>query len=141
MFQTDRKHLELAMCSVVGCDSWRRSAPRFKLPEDPERRLEWVQFILEVNGQKLKESSWTDITICKEHFTSDCFVNLTPAVTVKLTLKPEAVPSLRFKSEPEEHELKQVRPQYVLVLFLQLKCKCLSTQTSTACQSNATDCC
>ncbi|XP_059199760.1 zinc finger protein 28-like [Centropristis striata] len=96
------------MCSVVGCDSWRRSAQGFKLPEDPERRLEWVQFILEVNGQRLKESSWTDISICHEHFTVDCFVNLTPTGTVQL--KPSAVPSLCVKSEPDEP---LESPQYV----------------------------
>ncbi|XP_059199769.1 zinc finger protein 3 homolog [Centropristis striata] len=93
------------MCSVVGCDSWRRSAQRFRLPEDPERRLEWVQFILKVNEQRLKESSWTDISICNEHFTADCFENLTPTGTVQL--KPSAVPSLCVKSEPDDPELDQ----------------------------------
>ncbi|XP_034743115.1 zinc finger protein 345-like isoform X3 [Etheostoma cragini] len=93
------------MCSVVGCDSGRRSAPRFKLPEDPERRLEWVQFLFEVNGQRLKESSWTDITICNEHFTNDCF-DLAPRTGTAL-LKSSAVPSLCVKSEPEEPELDQ----------------------------------
>ncbi|XP_032386569.1 uncharacterized protein LOC116698638 [Etheostoma spectabile] len=94
------------MCSVVGCDSGRRSAPRFKLPEDPERRLEWVQFLFEVNGQRLKESSWTDITICNEHFTNDCFDDLAPG-TGTVLLKPSAVPSLCVKSEPDEPELDQ----------------------------------
>ncbi|XP_070700989.1 uncharacterized protein [Pempheris klunzingeri] len=89
------------MCSVVVCDSWRRSALRFRLPEDPERRLEWVQFLFEVNGQRLRESSWTDITICREHFTEDCFVKLTP-VAGTVQLKYSAVPSLCLKSEPEE---------------------------------------
>nr|XP_046264915.1 zinc finger protein 662-like isoform X2 [Scatophagus argus] len=87
------------MCSVVGCDSERRSAQRFKLPEDPEMRLEWVQFLFEVNGQRLKESSWTDITICSEHFADGCFVNVTGTVL----LRSGAVPSLCVKSEPEEH--------------------------------------
>uniref|UniRef100_A0A3Q1FZH1 Zinc finger protein 485-like n=1 Tax=Acanthochromis polyacanthus TaxID=80966 RepID=A0A3Q1FZH1_9TELE len=84
------------MCSVVGCDSFRRNAKRFKLPEDPEERLEWVQFVLEVNGQRLKESSWTDITICSEHFTNDCFVDQS------LQLRSGSVPSLCARSEPEE---------------------------------------
>ncbi|XP_044075056.1 uncharacterized protein LOC122886659 [Siniperca chuatsi] len=96
------------MCSVVGCDSWRRSAHRFKLPEDPERRLEWVQFLFEVNGQRLKESSCTDITICSEHFTDDCFENLTPTGMVQL--KPSVVPSLCIKPEPDEP---LESPQYV----------------------------
>ncbi|XP_049889406.1 peroxynitrite isomerase THAP4-like [Epinephelus moara] len=82
-------------CSVVRCDSWRRSALLFKLPEDPERRLEWVQLILEVNGQQLKESSWTDITICNEHFTGDSFEDTGQ-------LKLSAVPTLCVKSEPDE---------------------------------------
>ncbi|CAK6966903.1 zinc finger protein 37-like [Scomber scombrus] len=86
------------MCSVVGCDSWCRSAQRFNLPEDPEKRLEWVQFLAEVNGQRFKESSWTDITICIEHFANDCYESLTDTVQ----LKPRAVPSLFVKSEPEE---------------------------------------
>ncbi|XP_051809915.1 zinc finger protein 681-like isoform X4 [Acanthochromis polyacanthus] len=88
------------MCSVVGCDSFRRNAKRFKLPEDPEERLEWVQFVLEVNGQRLKESSWTDITICSEHFTNDCFVDQS------LQLRSGSVPSLCVKSEPEEAQEK-----------------------------------
>ncbi|KAL7387040.1 hypothetical protein ABVT39_017405 [Epinephelus coioides] len=82
-------------CSVVRCDSWHRSALLFKLPEDPERRLEWVQFIFEVNGQRLKESSWTDITICNEHFTDDSFEDTGQ-------LKLSAVPTLCVKSEPDE---------------------------------------
>ncbi|XP_054452554.1 zinc finger and SCAN domain-containing protein 12-like isoform X2 [Anoplopoma fimbria] len=90
------------MCSVVGCDSERHGAQRFRLPEDPERRLEWVQFLLEVNGQRLKESCWTDITICRNHFKGDSFINLTPSGTVQL--KSGAVPSLCVKSEPDEPE-------------------------------------
>ncbi|XP_041848284.1 zinc finger protein 600-like [Melanotaenia boesemani] len=86
------------MCSVVGCDSERRSAQRFKLPEDPERRLEWVMFIANVNKQRFKESTWTAITVCSEHFTSDCLVNLTGSVQ----LKPSAVPSLCLNSGAEE---------------------------------------
>ncbi|TMS09397.1 hypothetical protein E3U43_002056, partial [Larimichthys crocea] len=95
------------MCSVVGCESWRRSAQRFRLPEDPDRRLEWVQFLFEVNGQRLKESSWTDITICSEHFTSDCFETMTPGT---VQLKPCVVPSLCIKSEQDEP---LESPQYV----------------------------
>ncbi|XP_042285491.1 zinc finger and BTB domain-containing protein 49-like isoform X4 [Thunnus maccoyii] len=95
------------MCSVVGCDSWRRSAQRFKLPEDPEKRLDWVQFLAEVNGQRFKESCWTDITICIEHFASDCYESLTDTVH----LKPRAVPSLFFKSEPIEPDLDHVSPK------------------------------
>nr|XP_043899718.1 uncharacterized protein LOC122780657 isoform X2 [Solea senegalensis] len=88
------------MCSVVGCDSWRRSAQRFTLPEDPEKRLEWVQFVLEVNGQRLKESSWTDISVCGEHFTHDCLEY--KATSGDVQLKPGAVPSLCIKSDPED---------------------------------------
>ncbi|XP_058488933.1 uncharacterized protein LOC131462026 isoform X3 [Solea solea] len=88
------------MCSVVGCDSWRRSAQRFTLPEDPEKRLEWVQFVLEVNGQRLKESSWTDISVCGEHFTHDCLEY--KATSGDVQLKPGAVPSLYIKSDPED---------------------------------------
>ncbi|XP_030016941.1 zinc finger protein 568-like isoform X2 [Sphaeramia orbicularis] len=84
------------MCSVVGCESWRRSVQRFKLPEDPEMRLEWVQFLLEVNGQRLKEESWTDITVCAEHFYTDCFEKYTKSGTVQL--KPSAVPLVCVKS-------------------------------------------
>uniref|UniRef100_A0A8D3D6C4 THAP domain-containing protein 1 n=1 Tax=Scophthalmus maximus TaxID=52904 RepID=A0A8D3D6C4_SCOMX len=84
------------MCSVLRCDSSRRSAQRFKLPEDAEKRLEWVQFVLEVNGQRLKESCWTEISICTEHFTEDCFGNTGPTGTAQL--KPGAVPSLFIKT-------------------------------------------
>ncbi|XP_041805567.1 transcriptional repressor CTCF-like isoform X2 [Chelmon rostratus] len=106
------------MCSVVGCYSWRRTAQRFKLPEDPERRLEWVQFLATVNKQRFKESSWTDITICSEHFKDDCFESVTPShsgVTgkVQLTLKPSAVPSLCLQSEADEPEPHLERPECV----------------------------
>ncbi|XP_033493772.2 uncharacterized protein LOC117264070 isoform X3 [Epinephelus lanceolatus] len=98
-------------CSVVRCDSWRRSALLFKLPEDPERRLEWVQFIFEVNGQRLKESSWTDITICNEHFTGDSFED-----TGQLNLR--AVPTLCVKSEPDDSpespQNEQIKGKYIV---------------------------
>ncbi|XP_034743370.1 zinc finger protein with KRAB and SCAN domains 7-like [Etheostoma cragini] len=98
------------MCSVVGCDSGRRSAQRFKLPEDPERRLEWVQFLATVNMQRFKEASWTDIRICSEHFTDDCFNNMSPSHSGftgrdQLTLNPIAVPSLCLESEEPETTL------------------------------------
>lgn len=95
------------MCSVVGCLLGRRPVQRFKLPEDPERRLEWVQFLATVNKQRFKESSWTDITICSEHFEDGCFENVTVCVSreaggEQLTLKPGAVPSLRVRSDEPE---------------------------------------
>lgn len=91
---------------------------RFRLPEDPERRLEWVLFLFEVNKQRLKESSWTDITICSEHFTDDCFVSL--ALSGSVQLKPGAVPSLWVNTEPEEpvespqDEVSQLRDHLLL---------------------------
>nr|XP_043887306.1 probable serine/threonine-protein kinase kinX isoform X2 [Solea senegalensis] len=91
------------MCSVVNCDSSRRSVQRYILPEDPEKRLQWVQFVFEVNGQRLKESSCADITICGEHFTHDCFEYAGDSGFAQL--KPSAVPSVCVKSEPEEPEL------------------------------------
>ncbi|XP_030016939.1 zinc finger protein 492-like [Sphaeramia orbicularis] len=87
------------MCSVFGCDSWRRSVERFKLPDDPEKRLEWVEFLGTVNKQRFKESSWTEITICREHFKEDCFGKPTQGA---VQLKPCAVPSL--KSDLNESE-------------------------------------
>ncbi|KAF3699345.1 Zinc finger protein 813 [Channa argus] len=95
------------MCSVVGCGSWRRRTQRFRLPEDPEKRLEWVQFLASVNKQRFKESSWTDITICGEHFKADCFENPSPdhlCVAGGVQLKPSAVPSVCPRSEQDEPE-------------------------------------
>uniref|UniRef100_UPI0037E94EC5 uncharacterized protein n=1 Tax=Semicossyphus pulcher TaxID=241346 RepID=UPI0037E94EC5 len=93
------------MCSVVGCYSGRGNTPRFKLPEDPEMRLEWVQFLATVNKQRFKESSCTDIAICMYHFKNDCFEKHS-GLTEKfqLTLKPSAVPSLCIKPESDEPE-------------------------------------
>lgn len=85
------------MCSVLGCYSNR--APRFRLPEDPDMRLEWVQFLATVNEQCFKESSWRDIAICCDHFERECFVN--PSLSPP-TLKPGAVPSLCLHSEESE---------------------------------------
>lgn len=91
------------MCSVVGCESWRRSAQRFKLPEDPERRLEWVQFLFEINGQRLKESCCTDITICSEHFSDVYLLHTFPSGSIKL--RSGAVPSMCVKTKVEELEV------------------------------------
>ncbi|KAM8727856.1 uncharacterized protein AB9X84_001376 [Acanthopagrus schlegelii] len=97
------------MCSVVGCHSGRRSVQpqRFRLPEDPERRLEWVQFLATVNKQRFKESSWTDIAICIDHFKDDCFEKVTPGhsgMAGRVQLKPGAVPSLSLQSGSEQPE-------------------------------------
>nr|XP_046264919.1 zinc finger protein 239-like isoform X2 [Scatophagus argus] len=113
------------MCSVVGCDSGRRNVQRFKLPEDPEMRLEWVQFLFEVNGQRLKESSWTDITICSEHFADGCFVNVTGTVL----LRSGAVPSLCVKSEPEEVKSEEVEPSQEPVETIDVACQCDPVET------------
>ncbi|XP_017277890.1 zinc finger and SCAN domain-containing protein 10 [Kryptolebias marmoratus] len=86
------------MCSVAGCSSGRRRAARFKLPEDPEERLDWVMFLAKANKQRFKESSWTDITVCSEHFTEDCFVREADPVQ----LKPGAVPSVCWNLGPDE---------------------------------------
>uniref|UniRef100_A0A3Q2DR15 Uncharacterized protein n=1 Tax=Cyprinodon variegatus TaxID=28743 RepID=A0A3Q2DR15_CYPVA len=91
------------MCSVAGCDSSPRSAPRFKLPEDPEERQQWVMFLAKANEQRFRESSWTDISVCSEHFTGDCLINVADTVQ----LKPGVVPSLRTHMGTEEsYELK-----------------------------------
>lgn len=102
------------MCSVLDCESFRRGVQRFKLPDDPEKRLEWVQFIFEVNGQRLKETSWTDITVCREHFTDDCFENPNTG-SGSVQLKPSVVPSLCIKSEPDDPA---AIPQHVVSLPL-----------------------
>ncbi len=68
----------------------------------------WVQFLLKANGQRLKESSWTDIAICSEHFTDDCFVSA--AATGAVQLKSGAVPSLCHSSEPGEPEPDEPQP-------------------------------
>ncbi|XP_037315283.2 uncharacterized protein LOC119209807 isoform X1 [Pungitius pungitius] len=88
------------MCSVFGCDSGPRGAPRFKLPEDPEMRLLWVQFLAAVNKQRFKEASWTDITICSEHFREDCFDHRT--ATQPGVMNPSAVPSRCLRSGDTE---------------------------------------
>lgn len=83
------------MCSVLGCYSSR--VPRFKLPEDPDMRLGWIQFFAKVNEQRFKQSSWRDISVCCEHFERNCFENPSHSPT---TLKPNAV--LCFHSEEPE---------------------------------------
>ncbi|KAM6989305.1 uncharacterized protein LKV04_008989 [Tautogolabrus adspersus] len=86
------------MCSVVGCYSGHIGVQRFKLPEDPDMRFEWVQFLFEVNEQRFKESDWTEIAICSAHFTKDCFVK--PASkNGSVQLKYSAVPSLFIKAD------------------------------------------
>ncbi|KAM8727853.1 uncharacterized protein AB9X84_001375 isoform 1-T1 [Acanthopagrus schlegelii] len=99
--------LKSRMCSVVGCHSGHHSdqPQRFRLPEDPERRLEWVQFLAAVNKQRFKESSWTDIVVCINHFKDDCFEKVRPGrsdTTGRVQLKPGAVPSLSLQSGSEQ---------------------------------------
>ncbi|KAM4557736.1 uncharacterized protein V3H82_017440 isoform 2-T2 [Fundulus diaphanus] len=118
------------MCSVVRCNSWRRRAPRFILPEDPEKRLEWVQFLFEVNGQRLKESSWTDISVCSEHFTRDCFVVAPAAGSAQL--RSDAVPSL---CEPEQDT---IQPEDAAYKRGQLKTCPSPTPGSSALQNDGT---
>lgn len=98
--------VRLEMCSVAGCTSL---AQRFRLPRDPERRLEWVQFLATANEQQFKESSWRDFRVCCKHFTEDCFDNLMPTRLestgkVRLTLKPAAVPSLCVQPDGGQSE-------------------------------------
>ncbi|XP_038145258.1 uncharacterized protein LOC119786170 [Cyprinodon tularosa] len=87
------------MCSVVRCDSWRRGVQCFSLPADSDKRLEWVQFLFLVNGQRIKESSWVDIRVCAEHFTPSCFLQVNPATSIAL-LNTDAVPSVYKETEP-----------------------------------------
>lgn len=94
------------MCSVFDCDSWRRNALRFPLPEDTDRRLKWVQFLFEVNEQRFKESSGNDITICVEHFDEDCYFRAFPAGTLRLM--SGATPSLRTRAERKAFKEEQV---------------------------------
>ncbi|XP_015228044.1 PREDICTED: uncharacterized protein LOC107083375 isoform X1 [Cyprinodon variegatus] len=90
-------------CSVVRCHSWRRGAQCFSLPADPDKRLEWVQFLFLVNGQRITESSWVDIRVCAEHFTPSCFLQVNPATSIAL-LNTDAVPSVY---RPADLEVKQ----------------------------------
>lgn len=89
------------MCSVMGCYSGR--VPRFRLPEDPDMRLQWVQFLARVNQQRFKESSWRDIAICCEHFEGGCFEN--PSRSSPARLRPDAVPSLGSCDDGDSQEV------------------------------------
>uniref|UniRef100_A0A1A7YJ31 Uncharacterized protein n=1 Tax=Iconisemion striatum TaxID=60296 RepID=A0A1A7YJ31_9TELE len=57
----------------------------------------WATFIAKGNEQRYDESSWTEIAVCSEHFTGDCFDNETGSVQ----LKPGAVPSVCVNPGPE----------------------------------------
>lgn len=95
------------MCSVIGCDSWRRGAQRFTLPEEPQIRITWIQFVAEANGLKwnellghFDEALWNNITICREHFSEECFEK--PVESDRVKLKPDAVPTVRIKSKADQ---------------------------------------
>lgn len=103
------------MCSVAGCTSL---AQRFRLPRDPEMRLEWVQFLATANEQQFKESSWRDFRVCCKHFAEDCFENLIPSRVeasgkVRFTLKPDAVPSLCVKLDSGQSKEQVSAPGYL----------------------------
>ncbi|XP_034558480.1 zinc finger protein 85-like [Notolabrus celidotus] len=96
------------MCSVVGCYQGCGREQLFRLPEDVETRLAWVQFLATANEQRFKESSCMDISICIRHFKDDCFENHWASTdNVHITLKPKAVPSVSIKmiesGEPVPH--------------------------------------
>ncbi|XP_041660022.1 zinc finger protein 888-like [Cheilinus undulatus] len=124
------------MCSVVGCESWRRGVQRYKLPEDPERRLEWVQFLFEVNGQQLQESNWTDITVCRDHFIKDCFENPTSLPDID-QLSCSAVPTLKRKIGPDKPPRPRAKPARKGPVYTDVDCQCDLETGSQPDSSNA----
>lgn len=78
-------------------------------------RLEWVQFLFEINGQRLKESCWTDISICSEHFADVYLLHMFPSGSIKL--RSGAVPSACTKTEPEELEVCELGACGDLLIF------------------------
>lgn len=75
----------------MGCASWRRNAQCFTLPEDPEVKCLWFEFVAESDDQR------SEIVICSEHFLEESFEK--SAVTNRVRLKPSAVPTVRIKTE------------------------------------------
>lgn len=73
-------------------------------------RRQWVQFVGQASGQLFKESSFTDITVCKEHFLEECFEK--PKETDEVQLKLNAVPTKVIKSEVDALDsLQQEEPE------------------------------
>ncbi|XP_014014886.1 zinc finger protein 394 isoform X1 [Salmo salar] len=83
--------MEIHRCIVRGCANKSDAIIHYSLPEEPQRRQLWLQFINASNsGENIPGVS----RLCGDHFTEDCFTKLDLGFTTRLILNLDAVPTI-----------------------------------------------
>ncbi|XP_031652460.1 zinc finger protein 354A [Oncorhynchus kisutch] len=83
--------MEIHRCIVRGCANKSDAIIHYSLPEEPQRRQQWLQFINESNsGENIPVVS----RLCGDHFTEECFTKLDLGFTTRLILNLDAVPTI-----------------------------------------------
>ncbi|XP_041736052.1 zinc finger protein 39 isoform X1 [Coregonus clupeaformis] len=83
--------MEIHKCIVRGCANQSDAIIHYSLPEEPQRRQQWLQFIKGSNpGAQI-----TDVSrLCGDHFTEECFTKLDLGFTTRLILNLDAIPTI-----------------------------------------------
>ncbi|KAK6293070.1 hypothetical protein J4Q44_G00365710 [Coregonus suidteri] len=83
--------MEIHRCIVRGCANKSDAIIHYSLPEEPQRRQQWLQFINASNsGENIPDVS----RLCGDHFTEECFTKLDLGFTTRLILNLDAVPTI-----------------------------------------------
>ncbi|XP_076869537.1 uncharacterized protein LOC143519706 [Brachyhypopomus gauderio] len=79
-------------CVITGCPNSSDTIIHYILPEEPNRRSLWLQFIerSEGGGGSVPASS----RVCGAHFPQDCFTEVDLGFTMQLILNVDAVPTI-----------------------------------------------
>ncbi|XP_021418038.2 zinc finger and BTB domain-containing protein 24 isoform X1 [Oncorhynchus mykiss] len=83
--------MEIHKCIVRGCANQSDAIIHYSLPEEPQRRQRWLQFI---NGSNPGEQIPDVSRLCGDHFAEECFTELDLGFTTRLILNLDAIPSI-----------------------------------------------
>ncbi|XP_014036997.2 zinc finger protein 777 [Salmo salar] len=83
--------MEIHKCIIRGCANQSDAIIHYSLPEEPQRRQRWLQFI---NGSNPGEQIPDVSRLCGDHFTEECFTKLDLGFTTRLILNLDAIPSI-----------------------------------------------
>ncbi|KAJ8010770.1 hypothetical protein DPEC_G00078600 [Dallia pectoralis] len=100
--------MEIQKCIVRGCANKSDAIIHYNLPEDPQRREQWMRFLRESNpGAQIPYVS----RLCGAHFTGECFTKLDLGFTTKLILNLDAVPTVYSTDKTSAHRQHIVSPE------------------------------